>query len=147
MSIEGIACLTGYDVVRGGRPHIASKRSPFRRFLDRLDAVNRIVDRAVAGASTEIAFHHPRNVQTIFFAEARNGHDCSRRAKPALKSSRIHERLLDRVQGAVARETFDSGYFAAFRAKSGNETAMHRFAIEPDGTRAAIAGIATLLHP
>src|ERR1700691_1198689 len=131
MSIECVACLTGYDVVRGGRPHVASKRSPFCRFLDRLDAVNRIVDRPVAGASAEIAFHHPRDVEAVFFAEARDGHDRSSGAKAALKSSRIHERLLDRMQTAVARETFYSSYFVAFSAEGGNETAMHRLAVDP----------------
>src|ERR1700722_11001511 len=147
MSIECVTSLTGYDVVRRGRPHIASKRRPFCRFLDRLDAVNRIIYRPVAGASAEIALHHPRNIQAVFFAETCDGHDGSRGAKAALKSSRIDERLLDRMQTSIARETFDSGYFVAFGAEGGNETAMHRLAIEPDSARAAIAGVATLLHP
>src|ERR1700722_16696374 len=104
MSIECVTSLTGYDVVRRGRPHIASKRRPFCRFLDRLDAVNRVVDRPVAGASTEVALHHPRNVQAVFVAEPRDGHDGSSGAKAALESSRIDERLLDRMQTSVARE-------------------------------------------
>src|SRR6266478_2583096 len=135
MSIQCVARLAGHDVVCCGRPHAGSNRGPYRRLFDRLHAMNRIVDRLVASASAEIALHHPWNVQSVFFAEACDGHDRSGGAKAALKTGRIHERLLDRMQIAVVRETFYRGYFVAFSSVGGNEAAVHRLAIEPDGTR------------
>jgi hypothetical protein len=50
------------------------------------------------------------------------------------------------MQIAVARETLYSGYVEALRSEGGHEAAMHRPAIEPDSTGAAIAGVTTLLH-
>ena len=43
-------------------------------------------------------------------------------------------------------ESLHGGDFAAFRSKSGNKTAMHGFAIKPDGACPAIAGIAAFFH-
>src|SRR6266404_4089035 len=49
------------------------------------------------------------------------------------------------MQIAIAREALNGRYLAIRRPKSRDQTAMHRFPVEPDSAGAAIAGIAAFL--
>jgi hypothetical protein len=62
-----------------------------------------------------------------------------------LKALRIQERLLHRMQRAIAGQTLDCGYLALVGAKGRDETRVDRLAVDQHGAGAAIAGIAAFL--
>ena len=64
-------------------------------------AVQRIVDRVIAGAAAEIALQHMRQILARSLVERCSGHDHARGAEAALKGLRIEKRLLHLVQLAV----------------------------------------------
>jgi hypothetical protein len=57
----------------------------------------------------------------------------------------LHESTLHRMQFAILRKAFDGCYLVAVGAKGWDKAAMDGDAVQPYGTGAAIAGIATLL--
>jgi hypothetical protein len=66
---------------------------------------------------------------------------------PHWEACGLHERMLHRMQLAVARKAFDRRHLMAVGAKGRDKAAMHRRAIEPHGARAAVAGVAAFLDP
>ena len=101
-NVERVARLSGDDRL-GER--IA--QAPAAGFLSRgllLDidhAVQRIVDRVIAGAAAKIALQHMRQILARGLVEGRRGHDHACGAEAALKGLRIEKRLLHLVQLAV----------------------------------------------
>ena len=108
--------------------------------------VDRIGDRAIAGAAAEIAFERARQIVALRLVERGGGHDHAGGAEAALKALRIEKGLLHRMQ-AVRRagEPFDRRDAAPLGAERRHEAAMHGLAVEMDGAGAAIAGIAAFL--
>ena len=66
---------------------------------------------------------------------------------PHWEACGLHERMLHRMQLAVARKAFDRRHLMAVGAKGRDQAAMHRGAVEPHGARAAVAGVAAFLDP
>src|SRR5262249_44421382 len=67
------------------------------------------------------------------------------RTEAALKTLRMEESLLHRMQRAVAREPFDGRDLATLGAKCRKQTTVHRLAVDKYRARAAIAGVAAFL--
>ena len=114
-------------------------------FLDIDHAVQRIVDRVIAGAAAKIALQPVRQILPRFAVEGRCRHDHACGAEAALKGLRIEERLLHRVELAVAGEPFDGGDLVPGAAEGGHQAGMEGHAVEPDGAGAAVALVAALL--
>ena len=114
--------------------------------FDRDNAIKRIFDGVIPGAAAEVSLEAKGEVFLFLFRKARGGHDHPRGAKTTLIRLSVEKRLLHRMECPVVSEPLHGGDFAAFRSKSGNKTAMHRFAIEPDSACPAIAGIAAFFH-
>src|SRR3984957_7232556 len=146
-SVEGVADLAGDDRFGSRRQQSSAAGFAGLVFLDRRDAVDRIFDRVIAGASTEIALEVAGQVLDLLFAQSRCRHDHAGRAKTALEARRLHEGVLHRMQVSVLREPFDGRDLVAVGAKGGNKAAMNRDVVEPDRARAAVAGVATFLDP
>ncbi len=143
LGVEGVTNLAGDDRFRRRCEQSRTARFAGMVLFDGFDAVNRVLDRVISGASTEIALEVAREVLDLFFAQSRRSHDHAGGAETALESRRLHERVLHRMQIAIAREAFDCGDLMAVGAKGRNQTAMHRDAVEPYGACAAVAGVAT----
>ena len=86
-----------------------------------------------------------RQVLQILGGEGGGRHDHAGRAEPALEPLRVEELLLHRVQLAVPGQPLDGRHLAAFGAEGGDEAAVDRHTVEPDGAGAAVARVASLL--
>ncbi len=115
--------------------------------LDVAPSVQRVDDRAVAGATADVALQGVRQVGLVRFVEGRRGrgHHHAGGAVAALEGLRVVERLLDGMKHAVLGETLDGRDLAAVAAKGGHQAGMERVAVEPHGAGAAVAGIAAFL--
>src|SRR5208282_3097241 len=140
--VEGVADLAGDDRFRGWRQQVRAARLAGLVFLDGFDAVDRVFDRVITGASTKIALERARQVLDVFFAQARGSHDHASRAETALEARGLHESLLHRMQFPVLREALDSGHLVAVGAKGRDQAAMNGDAVEPHRAGAAVAGVA-----
>ncbi len=114
-------------------------------FLDVDPAVQGVVDRAVAGAATEIALQRMRQVGLVRLIEGRRGHDHAGGAVAALEGLRVMEGFLDRMKPAIARQALDGRDLAALGAKRRHQTRMERLVVDMDRAGAAVAGVAALL--
>src|SRR5207244_443900 len=114
--------------------------------FDRDDAMKRIVDGVIPSAAAEISLESEEEVFLFLSRKACGGHDHPRGAKATLIRLSVEKRLLHRMECSVVSEPLHGGDFAAFRSKSGNKTAMHGLAVEPDRACPAIAGIAAFFH-
>src|SRR5262245_20824233 len=81
--------------------------------FDRPDAPDRILDRVITGATTEVSLEMEGEVLLRLVGEARRGHDHSRGAEAALERLGVEERMLDRMEFAVAREPLERGDLTA----------------------------------
>ena len=128
-----------------GRRQAAAAR-PARRGRPRLvDAADRILDGAVAGAAAEVALERAgRSWRCASFSDGR-GHDHAGGAEAALEALRVEERLLHRVQLAVAGEALDGGDLAARRRGRPGTGSCAPARRRPDRAGAAVAGVAALL--
>ncbi len=145
--VEGEADLPGDDCFGSRCQQSSAARFAGLVLFDRSDAVDRILDRVITGASTEIALEVAWQVLDLFFAQSRRGHDHAGGAETALETRGLHERVLHRMQVAVLREPFYRRDLVAVGAKGGNQAAMHWDAVEPHRAGAAIARVATFLDP
>ena len=66
-------------------------------------------------------------------------------ARTPCESTRIHERLLDRLETLVLREPFDRGDFASIREDRQRDAGADHLPVQKDGERAADADAAPLL--
>jgi hypothetical protein len=116
-------------------------------FVDGSDASYRILDRVIARATTEISLQMEWKILLRSIGKARTGHDHSRGAVAALERLRAQERLLHRMEIAVAGEPFNRRDLAALGAESRKKATVNWLAIKPDRASTAIAGITSFLHP
>ena len=134
------------DHVGGGRRADAGADGLARAgLLDRGDAVDRVLDGAVAGAAAEVSLQRPRQVLLLLVGEGRGGHDHAGGAEAALEAGGVAELPLHRVQVVRRAEALDRGHLAALGAERRRDAAVHRLAVEPHRARPAIACVATLL--
>ena len=82
-----------------GEAGAAGVAGPVR--LDGSDAADRVLDRVVAGAATEVPLEVEGEVLLRLLGEARRGHDHARGAKAALERLGVEKRLLHRMELAV----------------------------------------------
>ena len=143
--IESVWRMTGDDCMRGRRQQIGPERFAGLIITGVLDSADRIFDRVIPGAPAQIALERSRQILALLLAEPGSGHDHARGTETALKAGRLHEGLLHRMQVAVLREPFDSGYLFALGTERGNQAAMNRHAVEPYGARAAVSRVTSLL--
>ena len=113
--------------------------------LDIDDAVQRVVDRVIAGAAAQIALQHARQVLARLLIEGCGGHDHAGGAEAALKGLCIEERLLHGVELAVTGKALDGRDGAPFGPKGRHQAAMERHAVQPHGAGAAVALVAAFL--
>ena len=94
--IHGVARLAGDDrlgerIRQAGAAGVAGDV-----VLDFGHALQRVGDRAVAGAAAQIALERVRQVRALLVVERRRGHDHAGGAKAALERLRVEEGLLHR---------------------------------------------------
>ena len=143
--IEGVSRRAAYHLRAGRGGEAAAERGAGCGILDVGLAVQRIFDRAIAGAAAEVSLERSAKVLPLCLVKRCAGHDHARGAEPALKGLGVEERLLHRVDAAVAGEAFDGGHGMAVGAKGRDQAAMHRLAIDQHRTGAAITGVAAFL--
>jgi hypothetical protein len=117
--------------------------------LDVRLAVQRIDDRAIAGAAADVALERMRQVGLVDLLERRRGgrHHHAGGAVAALEGLRVMEGLLDGMQLAVLAEAFDGGDLLALAAEGRHQAGVEGMAVQPHRAGAAVAGIAALLDP
>src|ERR671934_273475 len=120
--------------------------SPHRRRVDGLDDV------LVAGAAADVPLEPAPDLRlgqpvAVRAEELDAGHDHSRRAEAALERVALPERLLQRMQLAVARETLDRRDLAAVGQNRERGARLHREPVEVDRAGAANRRVAADLRP
>ena len=139
----------GVGAARARRRVPATKRA--RRGAHRSAAsVNGVEDLLVPGAAAEVSGERladlvVRRVGTAA-QEIGRGDDEARRAEAALHRARVGERLLHRVQGAIAAEALDRDDVVPVGLRGEDEARAHELAVEEDGARAALALLARVLR-
>src|SRR5438270_5691441 len=113
--------VAGDDRLSKGVGKAGSARVTGPVLRDRSDAADRIYDRVIADATTEVSLEMEGKILLRVLGEARRGHDHPRRAKAALERLGIQERLLHRMEFAVAGKPLERGYLAALGPECGHE--------------------------
>src|SRR5581483_9417058 len=146
IGVEGVARCPSHHQRAGRRGEAAAECFAGCDLLDIGLAVERILDRAIAGAAADVALQRCAEILALRLVQRRAGQDHAGRAEAALEALRVEERLLHRMHFAIGAKALDGRHRMPFGAKRRNETAVHRLAIEQHGAGAAIAGVAALLH-
>ena len=143
--VEGVAGRSGDDRRAERVAQARAGRFAGDVFLGFADAVDGIVDAAVAGAPAQVAFEMVREIGLRRIVERAGRQDHAGRAVAALETARVEEVLLHRMELAVLRQPFDRRDLTVRAAKRGHETAMEWFAVDQHRARAAIARVAAFL--
>ena len=143
--IERIARCAAHDLRSGGGREAAAECGAGGGVFDVVLAVQRILDRAIAGATADIAFQRGAEVLPLRLVQRCAGQDHARGAEAALKPLRIQKRLLHRMGAAVRRKAFDRRDGVTVGAEGRDQAAVHRLAVDQHGAGAAVAGVAALL--
>ncbi len=143
--VEGKTRLAGDHIRRRRRRYAVAASVTINRVFNAAHAGNRIIDRPVAGTAAEIALQRPAEVLPLRLIERRRGDDHAGGAEAALKSLRVKERALHRMQLVALTEPLDGRHLAAFGPERGDQATVHRLAIQQHGASAAIAAIAAFL--
>ena len=145
--VHRVVRLAGQDGVGEGIGQAGAAGLAGDVLLDVALAVQRVDDRAIAGAAADIALERMRQVGLVRLVERGRGrrHDHAGRAVAALEGLRIVERLLDGMHLAVLGEALDGRDLAALAAEGGHQAGVERLAVEPHRAGAAVAGVAALL--
>src|SRR6185436_7777285 len=113
-----------------------------------LDGLHDIV---IAGAAAEIAFELVADVGLgglgIALDELRRRHDHARRAEAALEPVLLPESLLDRVELTVLRHSLDGRDLGPIGLDGEEGARLHRLAVQVNGARPALAGVAPDMGP
>ncbi len=117
---------TGHHVGRRRCPDAGADGLAGRRLLDLDDAVDRVLDRAVARAAAQVSLQRARQVLLLLVGERRRRHDHARGAEAALEARGVAELPLHRVQVLRRAETLDRGDLASVGAERGRDAAVHR---------------------
>ncbi len=143
--IERIARRAAHDLRSGGGREAAAECGAGGRVFDVVLAVECVFDRAVAGATADVALQRGAEVLPLRLVQRRAGQDHARCAEAALKPLRIQKRLLHRMGAAIGRKAFDRRHGVTVGAERRDQAAMHRLAVDQHGAGAAVAGVAALL--
>ena len=130
----------------GGCRHAAAASAAGLGLLDLAHAANGILDRAIAGATANIAFQSPGEILPLRLIQTRRRHDHARRTEAALIPLRLQEGLLHRMRLAIRGQAFDRRDRTVFGAIGGKNAAMHRLAIDQHRAGATIARVTSFLH-
>src|SRR5438093_2374699 len=143
--IHGVAGLPGDDRLAERIRQARAAGFPGHILLGRADAMDGILDGAIAGAAAQVALQHMGQIRSLLVVERGDRHDHAGRAKSALKRLRVQKGLLHRMQSALARQPLDRGDLTSGGAEGRHQAGMHRHSVEPDRAGAAIPGVAALL--
>ncbi len=143
--IERVARRAAHHLRSGRRGQAAAECGAGGGVFDIGLAVERVLDRAIAGAAADIAFQRRAEILPLRLVQRRAGQDHAGGAEPALKCLRIEKRLLHRMRAAIGRKAFDGRDGMAVGAEGRDQAAMHRLAVDQHGAGAAVAGVAALL--
>ena len=104
-------------------------------------------DGAVSGAAAQVALHGPRQVLPLRRGQGTGRQHHPRGAEPALEALGVHERALQRVQGAplCPAEALDGRDLVPLGPPGRQQAALHGLAIQQHRAGAAIPGVAALL--
>src|SRR6202789_3046896 len=145
LGVEGVARRAAHHEGTSRRGQAAAERVAGSGVFDVGLAVERILDRAIAGAAADIALQRRTKILPLRLVQRGTGQDHAGGAEAALKSLRVQKGLLHRMDGGFARKAFDGGDRVAFGAERRNEAAMYRLVVEQHGAGAAVASVATFL--
>src|SRR5262249_53125928 len=137
--------LAGHHVGPGRRRHAASAGGAIFDVFYLATACDRVLDGTIAGATADVALQLPLKVGTLPPIEPGRGHDHAGRAEAALEALGVEEGALHRMRLVAVCKALDGGDGAALSAEGRRDAAMHRRAVDPYGTGAAVASIAALL--
>ena len=143
--IHGVASLPGDDRLAEWVRQARAAGFAGHILLGGADAVDCVLDRAIARAAAQVALQRMRQIRPLLIIERGNRHDHAGRAKSALKRLRVEKGLLHRMQSTAARQSLDRDDLASGGAEGRHQAGMHRHPVEPDRAGAAIAGVAALL--
>ena len=101
--VHRIAGAAGDDGGAGGRRQVAAAGLARRGLLHSADAVDRVGDRSIAGATTEIALQRAAQIAALRLVERRGGHHHARGAEAALEALGVEKGLLHRDAGRRPR--------------------------------------------
>src|SRR5262245_42499093 len=109
----------------------------------RADSLDDVV---IAGAPAQVALEPVPDLVLAGIrrplAQVGRTHDHARRAEPALQAVVLVERGLHRVELAALRQALDRGDLGALGLDREHRAGLDRLAVDVDGARAALAGIA-----
>src|ERR1700716_2229757 len=115
------------------------------RRLDRLDDV------VVTGAAAEVALEPQSDLVLrrvgVALEQLLRRHDHAGRAEPALGAMLVPERLLEGMQRRTLGEALDGRDLRPVSLDSKDGAGLHAVAVELDGARPAVAGVATHVRP
>lgn len=115
-------------------------------FLDGGHTMQRILDGMISGTTTQISFESEGKILLLLFGKAGRGHDHPGGAEAAVKSLRVEESLLHRMQVAIAGQSFNGRHLAIRCTKGGYKTTVDWFTVEPHRAGSAITRVAALFH-
>ena len=127
-----------------GAPTLVPTARPGAASFDRGYAIDRILDRPIAGAAAQVTFQRVRQVLLLFIGQSGRRHDHAGGAEAALESGGVAKLPLHRVQVLGRTEPLDCGHRMPVGAERRRDAAVHGTTVEPDRARAAITGVATL---
>src|SRR5580692_10944694 len=136
LRIEGITLRAAHQQRPRRRRQAAAERMARGGVLDIGLAVERVLDRTVAGAATDIPLQRRAEITLLSLIERGAGQNHASGAEAALKSLRVEKGLLHRMNGGFARKAFNGRDGMTFGAKRRNQAAMHRLVVEQNGTQA-----------
>ena len=103
LDVHRVMGVAGDDRPRQrGLARLAPHAWPARSSSTRSNAADRVLDRVIAGAAAEVPLEMERQVLLLLLGEARRRHDHPRGAEAALERLGVEERLLHRMEFAVA---------------------------------------------
>ena len=124
--VERVARLARDDRLGKGVAQAGAAGAPRDVLLRLAEAVNGVVDGAIARAAAQVAFEHARQiVARVCVVEGGRRHDHARRAEAALKGLGIEKRLLHGMQlPSAAASPSMVVTVATGRAKCGSQAGM-----------------------
>ncbi len=107
---------------------------------------DRLADRAVARAPAEVAAQGAVEVGEVVGGQSGSGHGHARGAEAALEAEARRDRLLHRMQVVAVGQPGRRGHRAPRHPHRRDDARVHRLPVEDHAARAAVAGVAALLH-
>src|SRR6266851_1497073 len=136
------------------RLRVAIQRLPrgLREFAShpRRGQLDRFIDLDIAGAAAEVTGERVLDLVArrlrIGFEERFGGEEESGRAVPALRGAQVGERLLQRMELATLRHSFDRAHGVTGAREAQHQARQHRCSIQQHRAGAALAQLAAVLR-